>query len=201
MGKISNAFLMIKLLSNGRVYSVKELSMELGVTERMVRYYKEQLEMAGYIIESFKGPGGGYYINKNNVMNIDYFNKYDLEVLDRVANKMIDINDEKLSGDFNKLNRKLHSIYSTNKILSEYKNVDVTVNKNDEKISIIDKCIKDKKSLLIDYLGTSGKIVKREIIPINMFEFEDNTYVLAFCKLRGSIRHFTLSKMFNIKEI
>ena len=201
MGKISNAFLMIKLLSNGRVYSVKELSMELGVTERMVRYYKEQLEMAGYIIESFKGPGGGYYINKNNVMNIDYFNKYDLEVLDRVANKMIDINDEKLSGDFNKLNRKLHSIYNTNKILSEYKNVDVTVNKNDEKISIIDKCIKDKKSLSVDYLGSSGKIVKREIIPINMFEFEDNTYVLAFCKLRGSIRHFTLSKMFNIKEI
>ena len=84
MSKISNAFLMIKLLSNGRVYSVKELSMELGVTERMVRYYKEQLEMAGYIIESFKGPGGGYYINKNDIMNIDYFNKYDLEVLDRV---------------------------------------------------------------------------------------------------------------------
>ena len=136
MSKISNAFLMIKLLSNGRVYSVKELSMELGVTERMVRYYKEQLEMAGYIIEYFKGPGGGYYINKN-----------------------------------------------------------------DEKINIIDKCIKDKKSLLIDYLGTSGKIVKREIIPINMFEFEDNTYVLAFCKLRGSIRHFTLSKILNIKEI
>lgn len=201
MGKISNAFLMIKLLSNGRVYSVKELSMELGVTERMVRYYKEQLEMAGYIIESFKGPGGGYYINKNDVMNIDYFNKYDLEVLDRVANKMIDINDEKLSSDFNKLNKKLHSIYNTNKILSEYKNVDVTVNKNDEKISIIDKCIKAKKSLSVDYLGSSGKIVKREIIPINMFEFEDNTYVLAFCKLRGSIRHFTLSKMFNIKEI
>ena len=158
MSKISNTFLMIKLLSNGRVYSVKELSMELGVTERMVRYYKEQLEMAGYIIESFKGPGGGYYINKNDIMNIDYFNKYDLEVLDRVE-------------------------------------------ENDEKINIIDKCIKDKKSLLIDYLGASGKIVKREIIPINMFEFEDNTYVLAFCKLRGSIRHFTLSKILNIKEI
>ena len=50
MSKISNAFLMIKLLSNGRVYSVKELSMELGVTERMVRYYKEQLEMKNYIL-------------------------------------------------------------------------------------------------------------------------------------------------------
>lgn len=201
MSKISNVFLMIKLLSNGRVYSVKELSMELGVTERMVRYYKEQLEMAGYIIESFKGPGGGYYINKNDIMNIDYFNKYDLEVLDRAEDKLKNISDNKLISDFNKLNKKLHSIYNTNKILSEYKNVDVTVNKNDEKINIIDKCIKDKKSLLIDYLGTSGKIVKREIIPINMFEFEDNTYVLAFYKLRGSIRHFTLSKILNIKKI
>ena len=74
MSKISNAFLMIKLLSNGRVYSVKELSMELGVTERMVRYYKEQLEMAGYIIESFKGPGGGYYINKNDINKFTDFN-------------------------------------------------------------------------------------------------------------------------------
>ena len=77
MSKISNAFLMIKLLSNGRVYSVKELSMELGVTERMVRYYKEQLEMAGYIIESFKGPGGGYYINKNDeLVLVDYKTDY-----------------------------------------------------------------------------------------------------------------------------
>ena len=199
MSKISNAFLMIKLLSNGRVYSVKELSMELGVTERMVRYYKEQLEMDGYIIESFKGPGGGYYINKNDIMNIDYFNKYDLEVLDRVEENIKNISDNKLINDFNKLNKKLHSIYNTNKILSEYKNVDVTVNKKDEKINIIDKCIKDKKSLLIDYLGTSGKIVKREIIPINMFEFEDNIYVTAFCKLRGSIRHFDLKKIILLK--
>ena len=201
MSKISNAFLMIKLLSNGRVYSVKELSMELGVTERMVRYYKEQLEMAGYIIESFKGPGGGYYINKNDIMNIDYFNKYDLEILNRVEDKLKNTNDEKLTSDFKKLNKKLHSIYNTNKILSEYKNIDVTIKENNEKIDIIDKCIKDKKSLLIDYLGSSGKIVKREIIPINMFEFENNTYVLAFCKLRGSIRHFTLSKILNIEEI
>ena len=36
MSKITNTILMIKLLSNGRVYSVKELSDELGVTERMV---------------------------------------------------------------------------------------------------------------------------------------------------------------------
>ncbi len=201
MSKITNTILMIKLLSNGRVYSVKELSEELGVTERMVRYYKEQLEIAGYIIESFKGPGGGYYINKNDMIDIDYFNKYDLEVLDKVQSEISTSDNDKLIKDYTELNKKLHSIYNTNKVLSEYKDINVVVNGADDKINTINDCIKNKKSIFIDYLGSSGKIVKREIIPINIFEFENKIYVLAFCKLRGSIRHFTLSKILNIKEI
>ena len=199
MSKITNALLMMKLLSNGRVYSVKELSEELGVTERMVRNYKEQLEMSGYIIELFKGPGGGYFINKNNFMNINFFNKYDLEVLDRIENEVI-INDNELNKDFTELNKKLHSIYNSNKVLSEYKDVNVLISKNDEKIEIINNCINNKNNLLIDYLGSSGKITKREIIPINVFEFENNIYVTAFCKLRGAIRHFSLDKILNMNE-
>ena len=199
MSKITNALLMMKLLSNGRVYSVKELSDELGVTERMVRNYKEQLEMSGYIIESFKGPGGGYFINKNNFMNINFFNKYDLEVLDRIENEVI-INDNELNKDFTELNKKLHSIYNSNKVLSEYKDVNVLISKNDEKVKIINNCINNKNNLLIDYLGSSGKITKREIIPINVFEFENNIYVTAFCKLRGAMRIFTLSKITNVTK-
>lgn len=199
MSKITNALLMMKLLSNGRVYSVKELSEELGVTERMVRNYKEQLEMSGYIIESFKGPGGGYFINKNNFMNIKFFNKYDLEVLDRIENGVI-INDNELNKDFTELNKKLHSIYNSNKVLSEYKDVNVLISKNDEKVKIINNCINNKNNLLIDYLGSSGKITKREIIPINVFEFENNIYVTAFCKLRGAMRIFTLSKITNVMK-
>ena len=199
MSKITNALLMMKLLSNGRVYSVKELSEELGVTERMVRNYKEQLEMSGYIIESFKGPGGGYFINKNNFMNINFFNKYDLEVLDRIKNE-VTINDNELNKDFIELNKKLHSIYNSNKVLSEYKDINVLISKNDEKVEIINNCINNKNNLLIDYLGSSGKITKREIIPINIFEFENNIYVTAFCKLRGAMRIFTLSKMTNVMK-
>ena len=201
MSKITNTILMIKLLSNGRVYSVKELSEELGVTERMVRYYKEQLEMAGYIIESFKGPGGGYYINKNDMININYFNKYDLEVLDKVQSEISTSDNDKLIKDFIELNKKLHSIYNTNKVLSEYKDINVVVNGADDKINTINDCIKNKKSIFIDYLGSSGKIVKREIIPINIFEFENNIYVTAFCKLRGANRHFNLKKIMSLDEI
>lgn len=38
-------------------------------------------------------------------MNIDYFNKYDLEVLDRVEENIKNISDNKLISDFNKLNK------------------------------------------------------------------------------------------------
>ena len=197
MSKITNTILMIKLLSNGRVYSVKELSEELGVTERMVRYYKEQLEMAGYIIESFKGPGGGYYINKNN---INYFNKYDLEVLDKVQSEISTSDNDKLIKDFIELNKKLHSIYNTNKVLSEYDN-NLSFKENDEKIKIIDDSIKNMKSIYISYLGTSGNVTNREILPISIFKFENNIYVTAFCKLRGAIRHFDLNKIMSLDEI
>ena len=200
MSKITNTILMIKLLSNGRVYSVKELSEELGVTERMVRYYKEQLEMAGYIIESFKGPGGGYYINKNDMININYFNKYDLEVLDKVQSEISTSDNDKLIKDFIELNKKLHSIYNTNKVLSEYDN-NLSFKENDEKIKIIDDSIKNMKSIYISYLGTSGNVTNREILPISIFRFENNIYVTAFCKLRGAIRHFDLNKIMSLDEI
>ena len=200
MSKITNTILMIKLLSNGRVYSVKELSDELGVTERMVRYYKEQLEMAGYIIESFKGPGGGYYINKNDMININYFNKYDLEVLDKVQSEISTSDNDKLIKDFIELNKKLHSIYNTNKVLSEYDN-NLSFKENDEKIKIIDDSIKNMKSIYISYLGTSGNVTNREILPISIFKFENNIYVTAFCKLRGASRHFDLNKIMSLDEI
>ena len=200
MSKITNTILMIKLLSNGRVYSVKELSDELGVTERMVRYYKEQLEMAGYIIESFKGPGGGYYINKNDMININYFNKYDLEVLDKVQSEISTSDNDKLIKDFIELNKKLHSIYNTNKVLSEYDN-NLSFKENDEKIKIIDDSIKNMKSIYISYLGISGNVTNREILPISIFKFENNIYVTAFCKLRGAIRHFDLNKIMSLDEI
>ena len=54
MSKLSNELLMIQLLSNGRKYSIKELSNILEVSERMVRCYKEEIEKSGIIIETIR---------------------------------------------------------------------------------------------------------------------------------------------------
>lgn len=203
MSKITNCILMLELLQSGKVYSVKDLSKELGVTERMIRYYKEQLELSGYNIQSFKGPGGGYFINKKENFNLNYFNHHDLEVMDNVK-KLIDSNssfDDDIKEKFSTLNRKLHSTYDTNKVLSEYKELDVTMKNSDQKIKDIDECIKNKKKLSIGHMGTDGVLTKREIIPISFFEFENMIYVTAFCKLRGDIRQFPLNRIISYEII
>ena len=65
MSKLSNAILLLRLLQNGKKYSIKELSDELEVSPRMIREYKKELELAGIFIESIRGPYGGYYLNQD----------------------------------------------------------------------------------------------------------------------------------------
>ncbi|MCI8547400.1 MAG: transcriptional regulator, partial [Bacilli bacterium] len=50
MSKISNVITMLNLLSNGKKYSIDELSKILEVTPRMIRIYKNELEKSGIYI-------------------------------------------------------------------------------------------------------------------------------------------------------
>ena len=65
MSKLSNTITLLRLLQNGKKYSIKELSEKLEVSPRMIRQYKNELELAGIFIESIRGPYGGYYLNQD----------------------------------------------------------------------------------------------------------------------------------------
>lgn len=65
MSKLSNVLIMLEYLSNGKKYSIKELSEKLEVSPRMIRVYKEELEKTGIYIDTIKGPYGGYVLNQN----------------------------------------------------------------------------------------------------------------------------------------
>lgn len=108
MGKITNVFYMVDLLSTGKKYSVKELATEMGISERMVRYYKEELEKVGIYIESFKGPNGGYFMLDNKSFYTK-FNKYDVELLKRCYEELKNNNFEYIN-KFKILNEKIINI-------------------------------------------------------------------------------------------
>ncbi|MEG2993206.1 MAG: HTH domain-containing protein, partial [Bacilli bacterium] len=65
MGKISNAIMMLEYLNTGNKYTARELSEKIGVSEGMIKYYKNELEESGIRIETFKGPNGGYFLLNN----------------------------------------------------------------------------------------------------------------------------------------
>ena len=56
MSKLSNVITMLRIMQNGRKYSIKELSEKLEVSPRMIRQYKNELEEAGIYLESIRGP-------------------------------------------------------------------------------------------------------------------------------------------------
>lgn len=54
MSKISNTLMVLKLLSRGTKYSAKDLALKLETSERMIRTYIADLEMAGIYIERIR---------------------------------------------------------------------------------------------------------------------------------------------------
>ena len=51
---------MLRILSNGRKYSISDLAERLEVSPRIIRSYKDELDEAGIYIDSVKGKYGGY---------------------------------------------------------------------------------------------------------------------------------------------
>ncbi len=103
MSKLSNAITLLRLLQTGKKYSIKELANEIEVSPRMLREYKNELELAGIFIESIRGPYGGYYLNQE-IKLPENINK----------SKSIPVDNKEL---FNMINK---SIINRNKLYIEY---------------------------------------------------------------------------------
>lgn len=196
MGKFSNMLYMIDLLNTGNKYSVKELSQKLGVTERMIRYYKEELENNGIFIESFKGPNGGYFMI-DKVKNYISFNKYDVQLLENVS-KVLENSNFSFMKSYKDLLEKVKNMYSIAEEKSKFI-VDIKSLDNNEIFNIVKSSIKKQESINIEYRNIDGMISKRTIHPLQLFNYKDINYVTAYCELRKDIRHFEIERIENIK--
>lgn len=196
MGKFSNMLYMIDLLNTGNKYSVKELSQKLGVTERMIRYYKEELENNGIFIESFKGPNGGYFM-LDRVKNYISFNKYDVQLLENIS-EVLEKSNFPFMKSYKDLLEKVKNMYSIAEEKSKFI-IDIKSLDNNEIFNIVKSSIKKQEAINIEYRNIDGTISKRTIHPLQLFNYKDINYVTAYCELRKDIRHFEIERIENIK--
>ena len=194
MSKISNVFTMLELLSNGRKYSIKELSESLEVTPRMVRLYKDELEQAGIYIDTIRGQYGGYILNKHIDIPKVGFSRYDIDLLGNIYNLIKDNETFKLHKEFLHLEDKVKGIYQGAKKKSNAIYLDSDKNEK-SKYNTICKAIKNKNKVLINFLSADGSSKDRVIHPCDMFYYDNSWYVSAFCELRSEIRHFRLGRI------
>ncbi len=196
MGKFSNMLFMIDLLNTGNKYSIKELSQKLGVTERMIRYYKEELENNGIFIESFKGPNGGYFM-LDRVKNYISFNKYDVQLLENIS-EVLEKSNFPFMKSYKDLLEKAKNMYSIAEEKSKFI-VDIKSLDNNEIFNIVKSSIKKQEAINIEYRNIDGTISKRTIHPLQLFNYKDINYVTAYCELRKDIRHFEIERIENIE--
>ena len=196
MGKIANMLYMIDLLNTGNTYTLKELSEKIGVTERMIRYYKDEICNNGIAIESFKGPNGGYFMI-DEIKNYTSINKYDIQLLDNVKHFLSE-NNFKYVDKYEEFLDKAKKMYSIYEEKSKYiANVDTTSSDVIEKI--IKSAISKNEKVEIVYNDVDGSQHRRIIHPLYLFKYKENYYVTAFCELRNDIRHFEIKRIVNIK--
>lgn len=196
MGKFSNMLFMIDLLNTGNKYSIKELSQKLGVTERMIRYYKEELENNGIFIESFKGPNGGYFM-LDRVKNYISFNKYDVQLLENIS-EVLEKSNFPFMKSYKDLLEKVKNMYSIAEEKSKFI-IDIKSLDNNEIFNIVKSSIKKQEAINIEYRNIDGTISKRTIHPLQFFNYKNINYVTAYCELRKDIRHFEIERIENIK--
>jgi len=196
MGKLANMMYMIDLLNTGNIYTLKELSKKIGVTERMIRYYKDEICDNGIAIESFKGPNGGYFMI-DKIKNYTSINKYDIQLLEGLYKYSKDNNykyADKLK-EFIDKSKKMYSVYDEK---SKYVfNIDLTL--PGEKEKLIENAINKNEKIEIVYNDIDGCSSQRTIHPLHLFKYKDDYYVTAFCELRNDIRHFEIKRIINIK--
>ena len=196
MGKLSNMMYMIDLLNTGNIYTIKELSEKIGVTERMIRYYKSEICDNGIAIESFKGPNGGYFMI-DKIKNYTSINKYDVQLLENIYNLLLK-SDFKYLDKLKELLEKMKKMYSIYDEKSKYiSNINLSTAGEIEKL--IEVAINKNDKIEIVYNDIDGGFSKRIIHPLHLFKYKDNYYVTAFCELRNDIRHFELKRINNIK--
>ena len=99
MSKIGNCLLMLRILSNGRKYSISDLAERLEVSPRMIRSYKDELDEAGIYIDSVKGKYGGYIYTGGNKDDsiLPLFSINDLNLLEKlfeITNQNISSNEQ-----------------------------------------------------------------------------------------------------------
>ncbi|MGL4109222.1 helix-turn-helix transcriptional regulator [Clostridium sp. LP20] len=198
--KIDRLISIIMTLNNKGRVNAKELANRYEVSIKTIQRDIEAIDRAGIPIVSFKGQDGGYEIMDNYKINNTVMNKGDIYL---IATLLEGLGKSYDSQEINSLKEKFEVVngkrYDDKNIrlivdFSAWGNGDKTRNK----LSIIDRALKESKRLEFYYNNLNGESSHRTVEIIKLIFKGFNWYVYAYCLKKESGRLFKVRRMNNL---
>ena len=199
MSKVSNALKMYMLLQSRGMMKVGEIAKELGVTSRMVKNYKTDLEDAHIYIGSVLGRHGGYCLENHMSLRGLGLTTQELGALKK-ASQVIRSGNYHFAPDFETLVSKILNEKNDFQDVHYYaKGISPAAMENDQQIwRDINQAIEAKKKIKIKYasIGKKGQDIQERIIhPYGFCDHKGAAYIYGHCELREGGRMFKLIRV------
>ncbi len=201
--KIDRLISIIMILSNRKRVSAKELAEKFEVSVKTIQRDIDAINMAGIPIVAYKGYDGGYEIMENYKINKSVVNEKEhsmvFNLLEGLGKVYEDKTIENLKEKFKCANSSMNLIEEGNIVFdfSSWGNADNTR----EKLNIISEALKLRKTIEFTYITFDGNSTKRELEPLKIIFKGLNFYICGFCRLRGDIRLFKLTRIKGLNRL
>ena len=201
MGKIGAALNMVMLLQNNGKMKIEEIARELEVSNRQVQEYKSELEQAGIFINSQSGKYGGYSIAPGSRYLSIPVRDMDLSILYRVSDFLTKSNNMYSDEYKNSINR-IKSNFKKREYIDEqvkyfyiYPGSSVNKEKEIKLCEQISDAYSMKKKIGIGYKSIKSGESERVLHPYGIYNYEGDTYLIAYCENRKEVRDFKLCRI------
>lgn len=178
MSKLSNALVMLDVLSARSVVPLAELADLLEISERGVQRLKVELESVGYVINTIMGPGGGYMLETKTQIQPLAFASHERKLLKQAFSILLSQDNPTYGHDFVTVISKLsHQLdYSGTVSVSAFQSVKLNVDpiQYQKHLDLLEKAI--EKHLRLDIIYNKNHREKRsyvfepyELVIVNKF--------------------------------
>lgn len=207
MSKLSNCLYMIELLHAREKMKISELAELLEVKERMVRIYRDDIEMAGIKIETTKGRDGGYSLSNTSLFPIKNMSQQELDALTFSIQKLVSKGNDIYAKDAQVALDKLNAVrkVETNKdrhiyFVQRSKPNNAFSNENQKYVQL-QEALFIRRKVRIQYEKRFGERSERIIDPYGFVHYNEFFYCLALCNDKKEKRMFKLSRIKDIRVL
>lgn len=196
---------MIELLHARGKMKISELAELLEVKERMVRIYRDDIEMAGIKIDTTKGRDGGYSLSNTSLFPIKNMSQQEMDALTFSIQKLVSKGNDIYSKDAQVALDKLNAVrkVETNKDRHIYfvqrSKPNYEFSNENQKYVQLQEALFTRRKVKIQYEKRFGERSKRIIDPYGFVHYNEFFYCLAMCNDKKEKRMFKLSRMKDIR--